>query len=117
MSLYNNFGEETNADVVWKKIDIMFENKNAVNKVSVFKKIMRLRYHDDYSMVQHINAFQGLMNQTTSLEVTNSSRWGVCTILAWIPSGQLGDACCHTRQCGTGRETFIPRAGEVDLVE
>ena len=29
MSLYNNFNEETKADVLWKKINVMFENKNA----------------------------------------------------------------------------------------
>ena len=43
MSLYNNFGEEIEADVLWKKIGMMFENKNAVNRVSVFRKIARLR--------------------------------------------------------------------------
>ena len=69
MSLYNNFGEETEGDVLWKKIGTMFENKNTVNKVSVFRKIMRLRYQDDFNMAEHINVFQGLMNQTTSLEV------------------------------------------------
>ena len=69
MSVYNNFGEETEADVLWKKIDVMFENKNVVNRVSVFRKIVRLRYQDGSSMAEHINAFQGLMNQTTSLEV------------------------------------------------
>ena len=37
MSLYNNFG-----GVLWKKIEVMFENKNVVNKVSVLKKGVRL---------------------------------------------------------------------------
>ena len=31
---------------------------------------MRLRYQDGSSMVEHLNAFQGLINQTTSLEVS-----------------------------------------------
>ena len=44
MNLYNNFKEETKAYVLWKKIDIMFENKNAVNQVSVFRKLVRLWY-------------------------------------------------------------------------
>ena len=43
MSLYNNFNEETEADVLWKKTGFMFENKNAINRVSVFKRIVRLR--------------------------------------------------------------------------
>ena len=47
----------------------MLENRNLVNGVSIFRKIVRLRYQDDSCMVEHMNAFQGLINQTTSLEV------------------------------------------------
>ena len=57
MSLCNNFNEETEADILWKKINVMFENKNAVSRVSVFRKIVRLRYQDGSSMAEHINAF------------------------------------------------------------
>mgnify|MGYP000586061537 FL=1 len=69
MSLYNNFNEETKTDVLWKKIDIIFKNKNAVNRVSVFRMIVRPRCHDDSNMEEHLNAFQRLMNQNTSMEV------------------------------------------------
>ena len=65
----NNIGEETEADVLWKKIRTMFETKNALNRVSIFRKIVRMRYHDGSSMGGHLNTFQGLINQTTSLEV------------------------------------------------
>ena len=64
-----NFNYETDADVLWKKIGFMFKNKNAVTRVSVFRRIVRLRYRDDSSMAKHLNAFQELINQTTSLEV------------------------------------------------
>ena len=47
MSLYNNFNEETEADVLWKKTRFMFENKNVVSRVSIFKRIVRLRYQDN----------------------------------------------------------------------
>ena len=62
MSLYKNFNEETKVGVLWKKIGFMFENKNAINRVSVFRKIVRLRYQEGSSMVEHLNAFQGLIN-------------------------------------------------------
>ena len=54
MSLYNNFNEENKADVLWEKIYIMLENKNAVNRVLVLRKIVRLRYQDDYNMAEHL---------------------------------------------------------------
>ena len=69
MSLYNNFNEESQAYELWEKIDIMFQNKNAANQVSVFRKLVRLRYQDGASMAEHMNAFQGLVYQATSLEV------------------------------------------------
>ena len=58
MSLYNKFNEKTEVDVLWKKFGFMFKNKNVVNKVSVFKRIIRLRYPDGSSITEHLNAFQ-----------------------------------------------------------
>ena len=69
MTLYNNFNEEKKAHELWEKIGIMLENKNAANQVSVIRKIVRLRYEDDSNMAEDMNAFQGLINQTNSLEV------------------------------------------------
>ena len=57
MSLYNNFDEKNKANALWEKICIMLENKNVVDRVSVFRKIVRLPYQDDSSMAEHINAF------------------------------------------------------------
>ena len=40
MSLYNNFDDDFKADVLWKKIESMFETKNGLNRVeSIFRKI------------------------------------------------------------------------------
>ena len=69
MSLYNNFNEESKAHELWDKISIMFQNKNAANQVSVFRKLVTLRYQDGSSMAENMNAFQGLAHQTTALEV------------------------------------------------
>ena len=57
MSLYNNFNEKTKVDVLWKKIETMFETKSALNRVSVFRKIVRSRYQDGSSMAEHPNMF------------------------------------------------------------
>ena len=65
----------------------MFGNKIVVNRVSVIKKIVRLRYQDGSSMAEHINAFQGLTNQTTSLEVPLADE-----VLALLLLGSLPDS-------------------------
>ena len=66
---------------------IMFENKNVINRFLVFRKIVRLRYQDGMSMAEHINAFPGLTNQTTSLEVPLSDE-----VLALLLLGSLPDS-------------------------
>ena len=81
-SLYNNLNEENKAHELWKKISIMLENKNAMNRVSIFRKIVRLRYQDGSYVAEHMNAFQWLINQTTSLEVLLADE-----VLARIPPG------------------------------
>ena len=87
MSLYNSFNEENKAHELWEKIGIMLENKNVVNRVSIFCKIVRLRYQDDASMVEHMNAFQGLINQTTSQELLVANE-----VLALLLLGSLLDS-------------------------
>ena len=74
MSLYNNFNKETNVEVLWKKICVMFENKNFVNRFSIFRKIVRFRYQDGSSMAEHLNVIQGFINQTTSLDLPLSNK-------------------------------------------
>ena len=85
MSLYNNFNEENKADVLWEKINIMLENKNVVNRVSVFWKIVRCMNQDGASMVEHMNAFHGLINQTMSLEVPLSDKVLTLLLLGSLP--------------------------------
>ena len=87
MSLYSNFNEENKAHELWEKIGIMLENKNAVNRVLVFRKIVRLRYQDGSSMAEHMNAFYDLINQITLLEVPLADE-----VLALLLLGSLPDS-------------------------
>ena len=75
MSLYNNFNEESQAHELWEKIGIMFQNKNAANQVSVFRKLVRLRYQDGSNMAEQMNAFQGLIHQRHLWEYLLSMRY------------------------------------------
>ena len=69
MSLYNNFGDETKSNELQRKIGSMFQNKNALNRDFVFRKLVRLRYQDGSSMLEHLNTFQGLISQIVSLDM------------------------------------------------
>ena len=85
MSLYNNFNDKNKADVLWEKINIMFEKKNVVNRFSMFRIIVTFRYQDGANMVEHLNAFQELINQTTTLEVPLSDEVLALLLLGSLP--------------------------------
>ena len=78
----------------------MFENKNVANRISVFKKILRLRYQEGSSITEHRNAFRGLINLITSLEVPR-----VDEVLALLLLGSLPD----------NWETLVVTMGNVEI--
>ena len=85
MSLYNNFCDETKANELWRKIESMFQTKNALNRVSVFRKLVRLRYQDGSSMAEHLNTFQGLISQTVSLDIPLANEVLTLLLLGSLP--------------------------------
>ena len=53
---------EYNVFKLWKKLSNMYERKNAMSKASLMRKLVKLEYKDNGSMVVHLNDFQGLIN-------------------------------------------------------
>lgn len=68
-SVFNHVSKETRADVLWKKLEAMYERKHGLNKASLLKKITRLRYKEGSSMSEHLNDFQGLINHCATLKL------------------------------------------------
>ena len=63
MSVLQDVAHDTNAYEMWQKLSGLYERKNALNKASLMRKIVRLKYRDGESIVVHINTFMGLVNQ------------------------------------------------------
>ena len=53
---------DTNAHDLWHKLSTLYERKNALNKASLMRKIVRLKYTNGDNIVVHINIFMGLVN-------------------------------------------------------
>ncbi|KAG6385427.1 hypothetical protein SASPL_154262 [Salvia splendens] len=68
-NIFHHFANEEKADVLWKKIEPMFERKNALNKASIIRKIVRLRYVESANMTNHLNAYKGLINQSINMKI------------------------------------------------
>ena len=59
---------DTNAYEMWQKLFGLYERKNALNKTSLMRKIVRLKYRDGESIVKHINTFMGYVNQLAAIK-------------------------------------------------
>ena len=54
---------DTNAHGMWQKLSGLYGRKNAFNKMSLMRKIVRLKYGDRESIIEHINTFMDYVNQ------------------------------------------------------
>ena len=47
----------------------LYEQKAAVNKASVIKQLAKLEYRNGSSVIEHLNFFQGHINQLTIMKI------------------------------------------------
>ena len=63
VSVLQHVTNDKNAYEIWQKLLGLDERKNALNKTSLMRKIVRLKYRDGESIAIHINTFMGFVNQ------------------------------------------------------
>ena len=56
-SVFHHKTQETNAHVLWKKLETVYERKMAQNKASLIRKLVNLKYKDGCDVVEHMNDF------------------------------------------------------------
>ena len=66
VSILQPVANDTNAHDLWHKLSTLYERKNALNKASLMRKLVRLKYIDGDSIVVHIITLMGLVHQLTS---------------------------------------------------
>ena len=69
VSILQHVANDTNAYELWHKFAGIYEWKNALNKASLMRKLVRLKYSDDESIVVHTNTFMGLEKQLASAKM------------------------------------------------
>ncbi|VFQ77251.1 unnamed protein product [Cuscuta campestris] len=68
-SVFQHVANDTNAYELWEKLKCMYERENALNKASIMRRLVKLDYRDGHSVVEHLNDFQGLINQLSSMKL------------------------------------------------
>ncbi|KAH6782476.1 hypothetical protein C2S51_007769 [Perilla frutescens var. frutescens] len=69
ISVFHHVAKETDPCELWKKLRELYERKNAHNKAFVIRKLVNLKYKDGSSVAEHLNVFQDLVNQLSTMEL------------------------------------------------
>ena len=85
ISVLQHVASDTNAVELWHKPSTLYERKNALNKTSLMRKIVRLKYVDGESIVEHISTFMGLVNQLASTKFPLEDAMQATLLLCTLP--------------------------------
>lgn len=65
----NHIAKETNAKTLWTNLENMYAAKTGNNKLFLLKQMMNLRYKEGTSVLDHVNEFQGLVDQMSDVGI------------------------------------------------
>ena len=82
---HNVVKENTIADLI-KALSDMYEKLSANNKVHLMKKLFNLKIAENFSVAQHLNEFNTITNQLSSVEIDFDDEIHALIILASLPN-------------------------------
>ncbi|GKB76256.1 putative RNA-directed DNA polymerase [Tanacetum coccineum] len=68
-NVLNHICEETHARTLWNKLEQLYARKTGNNKLFLIKQMMRLKYTDGSPITDHLNVFQGIINQLAGMGI------------------------------------------------
>nr|GEV02725.1 retrovirus-related Pol polyprotein from transposon TNT 1-94 [Tanacetum cinerariifolium] len=68
-NVLNHICEETHARTLWNKLEQLYAQKTRNNKLFLIKQMMRLKYTDGSPITNHLNDFQGIINQLAGMGI------------------------------------------------
>lgn len=84
-SIFQHVANDTNAYKLWKKLESMYERKTALNKATLVRRLVRLLYKEGKNMAEHMNEFQGIVNQLTNVSMTIEDEVQALLLLSSLP--------------------------------
>ena len=68
-TLHEQIYDETKTDAVWKKLENLFSRKTSGNKITLIRRLVKLKYKDKNNMVEHISYFHGIVNKLVAMKM------------------------------------------------
>jgi hypothetical protein len=84
-SMLLNVSGECTTKELWDKLGNLYQSKSLVNKLFLRKKLYHLRMEDGDSMTEHLNAFNTLVSQLGSVNITIVEEDKCITLLCSLP--------------------------------
>ena len=84
-NVLNHISEETHARTLWQKLEEFYARKEGTNKMFLIKQLMNLRYREGAPVADHVKAFQGIINQLSSMGISFEDEVRALLLLGSLP--------------------------------
>ena len=80
-----NVSREAAAKALWDKLGNLYQSKSLVNKLFLWKMLYNLRMKDGDSGTKHLNAFNTVVSQLSSVDIKISDEDKCISLLCSLP--------------------------------
>ena len=84
-SVLLNVSGEATSKALWDKLGTLYQSKSLVNKLFLRKKLYNLRMKDGDSVTEHLNAFNTVVSQLSSVDIKISDEDKCISLLCSLP--------------------------------
>ena len=85
VSVIHDVATETDAYQVWKKLEDLYQRKNAQNKAYLIRRLVNLKYKDGQNASEHLNNFQEILNQLATMKLLLDDEVQALILLSSLP--------------------------------
>ena len=68
-NVYHHVTKKSRADVLWRKLETIYEQPIAYNKAILMKMLVNLKYKEGLSITEHTSEFHSLVNQLATMKI------------------------------------------------
>ena len=94
-SVLLNVSGEATVKNLWEKLGTLYQSKSLVNKLFLWKKLYNLRMKDVDSVTEHLNAFNTVVSQLSSVDIKISDEDKCISLLCSLPNSWGSPFLCH----------------------
>ncbi|KAK0591197.1 hypothetical protein LWI29_036862 [Acer saccharum] len=84
-NVLNHISGETHARTLWNKLEELYARKTGNNKLFLIKQMMGLKYKDGAPLTDHLNTYQGILNQLAGMGIKFDDEIQALWLLGTLP--------------------------------